>query len=498
MEDKNHVSTANSTASKRRKLSREHLEGDAQVIASVSNQDPTTMELLKLPIELFQFIFNYLSLKDLVAIGETCKYLNKVAGKHFQLNYPGLKVSFRRDGIFTSFPRIKLNFFTPFIQYISISDTSELSLFLSNYSKFHQLRVIRLYSIDFSTVEFEGLKLMDMRRVLDQVDYLRIDRCESILKAGIFLDLFPNLNRLALRVNSLGIREEIEWVLKKYPLLKRLEFTSSRLIPELATILGSNTNIRDLQMPTSFLWKNRHSFRRITKVSIDELSISFDSLGGNAGLYRASVVKLFKILNELQANGFYKQLRINLPFLKVSKFIVRELEQFKSLISLYSLCDVVPAVALSSLNNLREIRFNDANDIKNLDVLAIHLEKLELIHFFIGKITDLMPFLRQSKKLKKIKIENLRHSDHLNECRKAIALSVLNKERSKLKNATKIILYVAEHVYLTTKAIYETNLEFITLTHLNSYRWDHEFDLDYSAFEARAYTKEKCIQNIVF
>lgn len=76
------------SASKRRKVNgKRDKESDEEaiVIAAAPNQIEQTSELLKLPPEVFEYIFNYLPMKCLVAAGETCLSLNELAGHHFKV-----------------------------------------------------------------------------------------------------------------------------------------------------------------------------------------------------------------------------------------------------------------------------------------------------------------------------------------------------------------------------------------------------------------------------
>lgn len=459
-----------SSASKRRKLNIKTGKSDIQdnkVIASVSNYEQTS-EIFNLPTELFEYIFSYLPLRDLVSVGKTCMLFNEVAGQHFRMSYPGVRCFYvYNNKLIKNYNGVIFNSFIPFIQNIGFNNIYNLKNFIRNHNNFRHLKAISFCcSTDLYQLEFKGLKKMD------QVEYLRISSSSDTKNIENFFNMFPNLKRLTLILYECRHHSEIEWIIRKYPALTHLEFYSNHKIA-IATILRSNANIRVFETTANVLGNSRSSFLS-AGVSLDELRVHFVS----SITKRTYFVWIFQILKELQANGFYKQLRIDFLRYKVDEFIVSELGQLKSLSSL--LCSYVKQpITLSALSELREIRFRDSNKLENLELLASRLESLEYIYFFLAKMTDLMPFFNRAKKMKKMGVYKFHDDEHFNGSKKCIDLSVLNKTRKQLCDATQITLYVAEDVYLATKAIGETNLELINLTHLDSYCLDNPFDEDF-------------------
>lgn len=75
--------------------------------------------ILALNVDCFYEIFDWLSLKDLIAIANTCIRIQKMAGDFFQLNYITKSARVENDGIFIS--SIPANVFSEYIQKVSIS-----------------------------------------------------------------------------------------------------------------------------------------------------------------------------------------------------------------------------------------------------------------------------------------------------------------------------------------------------------------------------------------
>lgn len=72
--------------------------------------------IFKLNLDCFFSIFDWLSLKDLIAIASTCKQMQQIAGKFYQINYQAKSARAENDGIYLS--RIPANIFSKFIRYL--------------------------------------------------------------------------------------------------------------------------------------------------------------------------------------------------------------------------------------------------------------------------------------------------------------------------------------------------------------------------------------------
>lgn len=68
-----------------KKMSNQNPDEEA-VAARASNERGSLPMIFKLNIHCFDEMFEYLSLKDLLSFGQTCKGLQNVAGKYFKRN----------------------------------------------------------------------------------------------------------------------------------------------------------------------------------------------------------------------------------------------------------------------------------------------------------------------------------------------------------------------------------------------------------------------------
>lgn len=447
--------------SKRRKLNRksENDESDTGVVAaSLRNEGEQKSEILKLPIELFENIFNYLPLKYLVAAGETCKLLKEVAGHHFNKHYSNVQGGYTgsKEIHFDGLMETNLDHFIEYIPKMMITSIF-VGKFLDNHTKFRRLKHIRFYFIDLRKI-----KIHHAKTIMSSVEYVQIDRCDVDEN---FLEFFPNMKRLTLRNvrNVLGA----EWFECKYPQLKRFELTTYiRVMMPVTTFLELNQNVRIFETNIDFLWDNLHSIQN-AKVSFDELAICFNKY---CMFGVRSEIDLFKRLKD---QGLFKKL--SLYFMrKFHRRLFHHVMEIDSITKLSVDINDKQGVELSSFTNLRELCFPKSEMITDVDAMARKLKYLERIHFEEAKLTHIMPFFKKAENLRKIKINVLKDGGHFDRLTKIISLTALNKERSQLQNAVTITLYVTEDVYLATKlADWRIDLEFINLKHLMSHSWDN-------------------------
>lgn len=139
----------------------------------------------------------------------------------------------------------------------------------------------------------------------------------------------------------------------------------------------------------------------------------------------------------------------------------------------------VNSISLSCLTYLKDIRFPDSRCITDIETVANEHAHLKFIYFGTSSMSHVKMFIGGNSKLERIQIDWFVDEAGNIEDEKVLNLAALNKDRSKLVNAKKIILYVEEPVYLATKrANREIDLDFITLKRADTL-YDREFDLIY-------------------
>lgn len=82
------------------------------------NKEKQLPDIFKLTVDCFEEVFDYLSLKDLAAIGQTCKRMQRIAGHCFQQNFGAAIVTF--DGGNFYLDRVRINCFKNFTQNIRV------------------------------------------------------------------------------------------------------------------------------------------------------------------------------------------------------------------------------------------------------------------------------------------------------------------------------------------------------------------------------------------
>lgn len=83
--------------SKRRKIA-----GTSEAAAAVAanEKQESLTHCPKLLIDCWEKILDYLSVKDIHSLGETCKMLNQLVGGHYLKTYiPDLEYQYQRDGV---------------------------------------------------------------------------------------------------------------------------------------------------------------------------------------------------------------------------------------------------------------------------------------------------------------------------------------------------------------------------------------------------------------
>lgn len=75
-------------------------ERNEDAVAGPSNVE-SSPKLFLLNNDCFDEIFEYLCVEDLHSFGQTCKWMNKVAGEYFKQNHSSARKYFKKDGIYT-------------------------------------------------------------------------------------------------------------------------------------------------------------------------------------------------------------------------------------------------------------------------------------------------------------------------------------------------------------------------------------------------------------
>lgn len=411
-------------------------------IATVSNKE-NPAKIFKLDIDCFHEIFEWLSLRDLIAVGNTCKRLQRIAGEFFQLNYSGRSARGENDGIYIS--SLQSNIFSEYIKKISISGNRLKAYRYIGSNCTNSIKYFRVHGF-LPDDAFDCVK-----DILKCVEVLEMNECfingefyENYLK------FCPNVKKLHvarsgyIQDKSIIIGTGNEWLLRKYPTLKHFELTDSYELNgnELKTFFEINENINSFSTDARTLWENRHLFSEIN-VSLDVFAINIcQSKIIDSNNQPVSIKdSVYNILVELHKRAFYMRLHLYVYFVDQ-----QNLDKMLSLSSIETLNgDVVRIDGL--LADLKTLAICYGDEILNMQNVPKKLLKLERIYFSEITSDRIVPFICYSPKLRQIRIRVLK--DEVNFRR--LNFFALNKEREKLYGAKKIIIYVNENVCLSTK-----------------------------------------------
>ncbi|XP_031633831.1 uncharacterized protein LOC116347394 [Contarinia nasturtii] len=457
---------------KKPKLSQSHNQSHNEEPVAGPSNDESPPKIFKLNIDCFDEIFEYLNVKDLHSFGQTCKRMNKVAGEYFKQNYSSAEKFCEEDGIHTVYSdkdgvideRIQTSGFHKFMPCISI-DVDPYKYINSHISEFESTNHIFLSDLCINNETVERFK-----KLLPQLEILQSRHCAM---DGDFYDLIlkycKNLRRIYVQNSTVGnrINGEIKWLLQKYPKLERLELIPavSCRIEELREFFVHNPNAQRFSTTSAFLWRNADTFLN-SKAKLDILELKeFQFYTPYYSCGKHTLETPLELLNRLHEQGFYKRLYICIHWVDEE-----ESTSFASLNGLELLCisSFEKSYNLTQLTNLRELIIFDGSNSKDMDIIANGLTKLERLYIKWASIDEIMPFIRRSPKLNKIKFIPEDSGVVLN-------LAMLNEERAKLAGARKIIIYTRDDVFLATKWTTrngDTNLNFIEMRRADSYDWE--------------------------
>ncbi|XP_031633807.1 uncharacterized protein LOC116347375 [Contarinia nasturtii] len=426
--------------------------------------DSESSKIFNLTIDCFDEIFEYLNVKDLHSFGQTCKRMNKVAGEYFKQNYSSAPKECREDGIYMYCwdkdgvvnKRIQISGFNRFMPCIS-----HYHLSLPKYIKSHINEFESTNHIHLREQRINSIRIKHFKRMLPQLEIVQHRECSM---DGDFYDLIlkycKNLKVISVQSSDVGNRKngKLNWLLQKYPKLERLELRPSDccLIEELREFFVRNPNVQRFSTSSKFLSKNGDILLS-SNAKLDILQVK-----------RCNIISRFplELLNRLHEQGFYKRLYI------YTRSVDEELSTSLASVRGLELLCIWPfdkSYNLAELTNLRELIIYGESSAEDMENLANGLIRLERLYIDWANVNDIMPFIRRSPKLNKIKF--IPRDEGV-----VLKLAMLNAERAKLAGARKIIIYTRDDVFLATKWTTrngDTNLSFIEIRRADSIKWEH-------------------------
>lgn len=460
------------------------------VTRAAAKKQQSSPAIFILYMDCFEEIFDYLSLKDVIAFGKTCKRLCQYADHWLRQNYPAIRYDITEEcDIYMSYDiymKIEITKFSQFIQNIRIlGEDAILQKFRyisTNCNTF--LNEITFHGVEFFPTEDEYFK-----EVLRKVEIIRIKTNE------IYNDAYKTLLRSCENMKYLSVfqtkmrhshytkpkvtfsEKNNNWFLQKYPKLEKFHIdiqSVNKTVKDLKTFFRLNSTIREFSTGINTLLENYKYFLK-SKIQLDVLSLRFVTFGYAQMLPDQLRKSVCHKLHYLYENGYYS--RLHLRHDSFESHHIKLLAPFKGLVRLnvkvsQGKCN------FSALSYLEDLRCGGFDEIKRWKQLPYNLSNLRRLDVVRITSDELFTVISSAVKLNEIKIITLKGGTHFNEHTNILDLVKLNNERRKLKAAQKIQIYLSETIYLATKwAFNKTNFNLIHLNKCSeACEWYKEFD----------------------
>lgn len=474
---------------------------DDVVSRAVEENSSSSADIFSLNLDCFEKVFDYLTLKDLVAVFNSCKRMQPIAGHCFKLNYASVVVDCRFGAIFYQH---KLNSFSPYVRKLMVNSKVYFqwhhrdpfynsddyhrwnALYLARKNEFrfpgpvdaNSVALIQSHRFDsIEEIELKRLELTNsmkcIKEILERVEVVKLTRCTL---DGEFHDDFlvfcKQMKRLCFEwlqsdVSIIGVNNN--WLQRSYPKLEQLEIvagSSDSVVPNLAKFLQQNPNIKTFAADDGLIRSNAESMLN-GEVKLNVLAVHL----------KESPKNLYDLLDKLYERGFYE--RLHLYCIRVNQEFINGIASAKGLVKLY-VSSVQEAIDFSSFTGLNELCVPNGRDILNLKQTATSLVNLRQLHFtHRAKYSQISTFIEHSAKLTKIKVNQLIRERRLPPTcfnGNVINLGEWNDKRKQLNDPRKVSIFVAETVYLATKCkLNENNFDLVELKREESSKWSHEF-----------------------
>lgn len=255
---------------------------------------------LKLIVDCWERIMDFLSFEDLLAMGQTCKAMNLLTGCYVRENFCDFYVIQNETiNYFGSSHVIHVpTNFWPFINELRIMQKVNLNL---DAKTFPALKSLFFYGKSFKT-EFHHFK-----NVLMKVEKISLHACDVTGQMiDQLLNCCPKLKRLHVIHCSVSDADNDVWFSRHYPALEHLEyfFNTNIQIDNSLSFLKTHSKLKSFVTNAHILYENRNFFKE-TNIQLNILEINLRY----ADNY--DIVQLFDALKDLHDHGFYRVLHLS-------------------------------------------------------------------------------------------------------------------------------------------------------------------------------------------
>lgn len=434
-----------------------------------------TADILKLDIDCFEELFDYLSLMQIFCLSKTCKRLNHVTGYWFQENYSNIHIKTDGDIMASDYKYFTKHTKNNKIKYRK-TWYGEYRLeknFLKDLKQFRQFKEIEFFHIQLSYLKYIykgetriSRKINQIKDLLGKIQFLHLHRCSVENQHEAILALCPNLR--GLRLTGINLSNTDPTLHHgKYPNLEHFEYfedyrRSNDKLYHIMTFLELNPNMRSFAASAEFLRKNEQSMMS-SDIKLDDLAILIDS--------ESQLNQLCALLKKLYERNFYGRLKIYFMN-QICQQQIDQLGSLSGLVKLYCMNSSNEKIAISALKNVEEIRYCDSEKIRDMKAFAT-LPNLKWVSFVYTTFDDILILLSKAVNLTKIRVEHLKYFSpkFSKDC-----LTILNNAREQLDETSKVTIYVEESIYLKVKwEMKQQEFELIKLKRHESFDRNHDF-----------------------
>ncbi|XP_031637223.1 uncharacterized protein LOC116349772 [Contarinia nasturtii] len=443
------------------------------IISNVEHHQPSS-SIFNLIGHCIDELLEYLSLKDLHSLGQTCRTMQCVTGKFFTRNYSAAKIVCESDGIYV----IHLSHCNRIIERIPIPGFIQFITSVAIEGDLGPFKFIKLHANEFKLVKHLSLTNVCVsqqttnyiKKMLDKIEILHLRHCSMHRNLyDVLLKYCTNIRKIYIQKNDNNkFHGQFKWLLRQYTTLEYLELSLQRSIKidEFRKFFKRNPNVRNFTCDSFVLWPNASLLLNST-AKLDTFGLKYVGIpliGNNS----TTVKPLCNLLNRLHSQGFYERLHVNV-------FLSRELDFINGVEKIFiPRSNMVNSIdmLLSDLVEFTVAEVNERFDRKMIE----NLVNLERLYLEDGSADDILPFIQLTKKLNKIKlIPRVRKNwIHFEYEPMILKLYPLNAEREKLAGARKVTIYVPDTVFLATKWWSKngvTNFSLIEMKRIGSYDW---------------------------
>lgn len=413
---------------------------------SKANSRKDRAPYLHLIDDCWEQIFDHLRLKDIFAMGGTCKRMNEMAGYYFRDHFPNARAILTWKGC-------------RLYQYGAAGSTNS---YISLDAEFYQyVRDLIIWNLNSSALcrtipALQSLKTIFIfcnhftEDIISNIQHL-LDNVENVHVTGHFVadGILAHLAQCCPKLKYLRfeVHNPIDSLYSQhFPSLEYLKYQSESKNAvtqqdELKTFLEKHSNLKHFECDYCFLWANRDSLIQ-TDIKLNSFGIIFRE----SSLRTPSFDQFLPYLRILYARAFYKtvhlsfSITVSLSHLTTNTILaIPSLTTLKKVELVQSTLDILPR--LTNLKELHLYPWCNGDHMETLAKSVINLEKLKIL----GNCGNdgIIAFIRYSKELKTLRCFGSDNS--------GLDLFALNEDRKKLLHARSLTLYLNDENYLATK-----------------------------------------------